>query len=398
MESENDSSTPPSSTKNPSPTDHYRSFIISGEYAGIGMYPYVVLIRNKAAGHKCTGTILDNRHVLTAAHCIGKDKNARPDEDSDIVVFPPNNADLQVFAAVITGSKDSKDYQPVGVEAAYIHSLFPDNYDIAVMRLKESLRFSDDVQPVCLASPTDRLPDLCELVGYGDTENKSEALVLKHADNLPWMDNAECVKDTNLKNFSQFLVDKLNFKTTAEQYAPHARRLLYGRLCYVTKEDKKSVCHGDSGGPLICSMADNVQLAKQFGVSNSFYAKTNDNCGEVGSWQLAASTQVHIIWVEFAALPVLANVARQKEFTLNRFTRCIDVMNWTHVASQNNGFFRPPIKIELKKLVCRFFTAYEECLLNNRVPSDCYFLDVGIMPHFYDSFENLRCQLFINDM
>lgn len=49
--------------------------IIGGETTEIGEFPWIVLLRYRNrngtdAGFQCGGTLINNRYVLTAAHCL----------------------------------------------------------------------------------------------------------------------------------------------------------------------------------------------------------------------------------------------------------------------------------------------------------------------------------------
>lgn len=50
--------------------------IVNGTVAGLGEYPGKVSLQQRPGGnHFCGGTIIDQSHVVTAAHCVANDRN-----------------------------------------------------------------------------------------------------------------------------------------------------------------------------------------------------------------------------------------------------------------------------------------------------------------------------------
>lgn len=48
--------------------------IVGGSVAGLGEYPGKVSLQQRNGNHFCGGTIIDQTHVVTAAHCVTNDR------------------------------------------------------------------------------------------------------------------------------------------------------------------------------------------------------------------------------------------------------------------------------------------------------------------------------------
>ena len=101
---------------------------------------------------ECGGAIIDERTILTAAHCVA-DSSAR-------------NMRVQVGSHNKWRS-DAYGVEKITVSRHYDYEEDPLNYDIALLRLSRPLKFSPKVQPICIqAEDTIDLPNLL-VAGWG---------------------------------------------------------------------------------------------------------------------------------------------------------------------------------------------------------------------------------------
>jgi hypothetical protein len=396
------------------PDQPERSFVFGGEEAKLGQYPYVALILDPNDNYfKCTGSILDDRHVVTAAHCLGLNlKNLKKKipidrlfTKSDFVLCPQIG---QVSVAFVSAETTS-DTQTVGSEMVYIHSLFKSDlelsgggtYDIAVIRLQHSITFSDVVKPVCVRTPSDLMPEACEIAGFGlstlEEDDKNWRVLpiqLRHAGGMGWMDQPQCESEEVVRKFAEALTKhqvKANKDTsrTVDINLKEEKYRTTGKICYVVQADGKSNCHGDSGGPVFCRPPGTSYL-KLYGIIMAHLA---GNCGSQGTWNFAESLQLQLTWLEYVAYPMVKDAQKSMERAGVLFQYCMAHLDWGRAASESTSIFMNHTFTEREKMsLCRWFTAYDKCMASHPTPAECKWLDDFVTPDIYDDYELLRCR------
>ena len=113
--------------------------------------PWMANIRNDAGLFVCSGAIIGERYVLTAAHCVtctvGRFTSC---ENADTTV-PTDPGYFRVYYGsnvIHGGNLESVDYREV--EAIYVHGEY-DGYatkDIAIMKLSMPVEFNENVHPI----------------------------------------------------------------------------------------------------------------------------------------------------------------------------------------------------------------------------------------------------------
>uniref|UniRef100_A0A3Q2XA31 Transmembrane serine protease 5 n=1 Tax=Hippocampus comes TaxID=109280 RepID=A0A3Q2XA31_HIPCM len=178
--------------------------------------------------HTCGGSIITSQWIVTAAHCVHK---------------LPQVSSWAVHTGVVTRSLP-KTTEPTGHAVEKI--VYNKNYnhvshdsDIALMKLRTPLNFSDTVRPVCLPQFDYDPPGgtQCWISGWGYTQpdGGEEGVTLRQTSApVP-------IISTNKCNSSCMY----NGEITPRM------------LCAGYSEGKVDACQGDSGGPLVCQ-DDNV--------------------------------------------------------------------------------------------------------------------------------------------
>uniref|UniRef100_A0A1A9WVH8 Peptidase S1 domain-containing protein n=1 Tax=Glossina brevipalpis TaxID=37001 RepID=A0A1A9WVH8_9MUSC len=201
--------------------------VVNGTDSSITRYPFTVSMRGATGSHKCGGSIIASRYILTAAHCVSGNK---PDEINIQYATTDITTDIEQFNVVPI--KNIIMHEKYNVQPEYAN-------DIALLELHEDLVFNyKTLAPVTLPEPYYEIPQVAEgvkgvLVGWG--KNETGGVSQTH------------LQEVDLKIYSD-----------EECYLRHNNVTTVHQLCGGVDEGGKGQCSGDSGGPLLYN--DNVQL------------------------------------------------------------------------------------------------------------------------------------------
>ncbi|XP_053663471.1 trypsin-7-like [Anopheles marshallii] len=188
--------------------------IVGGQVANIESYPYQVSVQELKV-HICGGSIITSRWILTAGHCI----------DDTI----PRYMKVRVGSSFYSGHGTFHDVKSFLAHPDHIPYSWIMDY--ALLELKESLVFSNAVQPITLASQPDDLPyDLdCVVTGWGRTLNTEENFYKLRAVEIPLVSRGLC---------------NITYEGKIDMSMICAGDYVNGG---------KGSCAYDSGGPLVCA-------------------------------------------------------------------------------------------------------------------------------------------------
>merc|ERR1719219_37144 len=125
-------------------------------------YPYQIYFQ--ANGFMCGGTIINKRYVLTAAHCLfDKFGNKHPVSRCSVILGEHNLDDqINEGGQIIAVDRfiERADYSTRG------HA-----NDIAILKLKTDIKFTDNVKPACLPTDTSKtyVGQMGTVSGWGGT-------------------------------------------------------------------------------------------------------------------------------------------------------------------------------------------------------------------------------------
>lgn len=195
---------------------HYdgNSFVVGGRDARPGSWPWQAQMK-RYNSHYCGGTLINERWVLTAAHCSQGSASSYT---------------LTLGSHQKTGVDDQQ--RTFSVEKVINHPQYNSattDYDIALMRLNSDVEFNEYILPACLAENIFQGGTMCYTTGWGATHGTGHDYVLKQA-MVPIVDNERC-------NRSDY----------------YGGRITSRMVCAGYQAGGHDACQGDSGGPLVCS-------------------------------------------------------------------------------------------------------------------------------------------------
>ncbi|XP_037805294.1 serine protease grass-like [Lucilia sericata] len=205
--------------------------ISNGHVAALFGFPWMVLLKydDEFNTFKCGGSLISDRYVLTAAHCIAR-------SDKQLVAVRLGEYQISTERDCTNSTRKNICADPVedvGIEEIFIHENYQRNlhHDIALLRLNRTVEFKRHIKPICLPIfDVLRTKDYSEYVisGWGATENRSSSDVLMVAI-VPSVERSQCQIELR-KHYLRL-------------------PLTEGQIC-AGGLNTVDACRGDSGGPL----------------------------------------------------------------------------------------------------------------------------------------------------
>lgn len=215
--------------------------IINGSSTDISKYPFLVSIQEKYDGsfhHRCGGTFLSARKILTAAHCIKT-------EDGSLY----KTEDLQVVSGMTTLYEGQGQVTQIADMKVHPNFSFPPYFDVAVITLTEAV---EGFVPVSLATSGPKTKTDAIVVGWGS------------------IDYFGGTKPVNLLDGDVRINSAAQCRRNLNRYA-HPKPTPYAAVFCATSKPS-NICDGDSGGPVLQRVNGNLV---QIGITSA----TLDECG-----------------------------------------------------------------------------------------------------------------------
>jgi secreted trypsin-like serine protease len=240
--------------------------IANGQAAQLGWFPYMAgLKKTNSQFMFCGGSLISDRHVLTAAHCFARGIVTPSSKDNRMKAVP----NLEVILGRIDIS--TQDGISVGVDDIYIHPSFNSTSyenDIAVVKLSNRVQFTNNIIPLNLINGDFSVGTVVTVTGFGyvDQQERLMPKILQYI-NVPIVNGAYCLNKN--KYFNQYV-----------------------QLC-VGSGNGQDACTGDSGGP-----AAVFDSSKKAWFQTGIVSFGGVPCGGQGVIGTYAKVSVYVNWIK----------------------------------------------------------------------------------------------------
>jgi len=190
------------------------SYIHGGTNAVLGEIPYQISLQLNNR-HRCGGSIIAARWIITAAHCVPRNGNP---------------AGLTILAGTVDRTNADGTGQRVALEKIFNHPNYRSHLtgsDIALLKLTEAVKFGPNVKTIGIPPADHRATGKTHISGWGATESGPTNILKK------------------------VILDLFSDEQCGRDWADRNVKIVPEMICGGDREGKKSGCFGDSGGPWV---------------------------------------------------------------------------------------------------------------------------------------------------
>ncbi|XP_028391577.1 uncharacterized protein LOC114516333 [Dendronephthya gigantea] len=230
--------------------------IIGGDAAEKGSWPWTAAIyfSLKPEHIWCSGVVIKNEWILTAAHCFDRDYSHYT------VVLGEHD--------VLTEEPEEQRFKIDAIKIKPEYTVGKKRFDIALVHLKRPANYTANVLPICLLENELPAGTKCRIAGWG-------------------------TRTTNVKDYPQFLRQAevpIVDRTTCQALYSAVITISNDMVCAGYTTGTIDTCQGDSGGPLMCQQGNRWYLA---GLTSFGF-----DCAANGYPGVYANIPEFYIWVE----------------------------------------------------------------------------------------------------
>ncbi|XP_038104588.1 trypsin-1-like isoform X1 [Culex quinquefasciatus] len=201
--------------------------IVGGMETRVNQFPWMAILKYGDSFY-CGGSLITDRHVMTAAHCV--------------TGFNPRRISVTLLDHDRSTDSESETIT-ARVERVIRHPAYnPGNYDndVAILKLDKVLEMNDRLRPVCQPTSGESFAgENGTVTGWGTTSQGGDVSNTLQEVIVPILSNEDCRKS-----------------------AYGERRITDNMLCAGYPEGMKDSCQGDSGGPLHVTTDSEMESAE----------------------------------------------------------------------------------------------------------------------------------------
>lgn len=238
--------------------------IIDGSDASPSDWNYIAALvyKNQDAyeGQFCGGSLIKDRYVLTAAHCVDDLKKAG----------------LDAIVGINDLNNSASEGTRVSVKSIFVHPSYDSvslNNDIAVLELSRAIS-TNEASPVSIATAATRDATAdgtsLKVAGWGST-------------------TPEYGNPTSPTILQELTVPLVNQQTCSQAMSGVASYTSSPSFCAGTQNEGYDSCRGDSGGPIV---------VENTGVQLGLVSWGNTRCGEQGSYGVYTNLSQYRSWID----------------------------------------------------------------------------------------------------
>uniref|UniRef100_A0A3Q2PNQ9 Coagulation factor IX n=1 Tax=Fundulus heteroclitus TaxID=8078 RepID=A0A3Q2PNQ9_FUNHE len=249
--------------------------IVGGRAVAPGEIPWQVgLIAHPSGLLFCGGSILSERWIITAAHCLVEAHG------SYVVRVGEHNT------AIKEGREQDYEVMEEHAHPRYNASFNLYNHDIALVYLKAPISFSATVRPICIGpmafiEALVRQSSSATVSGWGRTRYLGSSSNVLQKIEVPLVDQTECKKSSN-------------------------ERITPVMFCSGYYDEAKDACQGDSGGPHTNSFHGTWFLT---GI-----VSWGEECAKKGKYGVYTRVSVYYSWIKYVMSVTKRRLALDVEY------------------------------------------------------------------------------------